>query len=479
MKKITDFFLQNHLWRNLIAIFLLFIILKGTIWIFTVSIFTPSDETTHFFYTHYSVTEKMIPRFDSNVVEKIAKNSYDIKKVHSYLEIENTALSISHLNFNRSITEKSQILSDEKFINNLVIHPTWSFNYPPFYYLIESIPYAAGKIIHLDIVSIVYLMRIFSFLFFLVTVIFSYRIALLIDGDKKFAFVVAAIIALMPSVSMNFSSINNDAAIIAFGHIAFYYLLKIIYSARVSFADATKGILAIAAALLAKPQSIILIPLLLGVYFFSIQKDKKAFKRNIGILCGGLLFAGIFIYFFTFSMIASYFNSIIKTIPQISFADFKIAFTYDVLRRIILSFDFWLKVHTFSDFFPHFISILLGIFNALGVFGIILHFYIQMKKKNYHKGLIFCLASLASLDILYTLIQYYESIAHKVYDSLSFGRYYFLLLCPIIILFVWGIRHITTFFKIPNKVIYTGLLLFFSFLSSYSLLNIAIQYTYL
>lgn len=479
MKKIVDFFSPNHSWRHLIAIFLIFITIKGTIWIFTIAVFTPSDETTHFFYTHYIVTEKTIPRFDNNASEKFNKNSYEIKKVHSDLEIENTALSMSHRNFNQSIDEEKKILSNEEFINNLIIHPTWSFNYPPLYYLLESMPYAVGKIMQFDVTSIVYLMRIFSFLFFLITVIFSYRIALLIDGDKKFAFVVAAIISLMPSVSMAFASINNDAAIIAFGHIAFYYLLKTIYTAKIPFATATKGILALTAALAAKPQSIIFIPLLVGAYFFTIRMNKKTLKRNIGMLCAGLILVGIFIYFFTFSIIESYFNNFIITFSQMTFADFKIAFIYDIFRRIVLFFDFWLKVHTFSNFFPQFVSVLLGILIILAVFGAILSFYAQIKKKKYNKGLLFCLISFIALDTLYTLIHYYESIAHNVYDQLSFGRYYFLFLCPIIILFVWGIRHISMLIKIPHKIIYIGLFLFFAFLSGYSLLNIAAQFTYL
>lgn len=479
MKKIADSFSPNYSWRRLIAIFLIFIIIKGIIWIFTIAVFTPSDETTHFSYTHYIATEKTIPRLDGNVAEKFNKNSFEIKKVHSDLEIENTALSTSHRNFNQSIGEEKKILSDEEFINNLVIHPTWSFNYPPLYYLLELMPYAVGKIMQFDITSIVYLMRIFSFLFFLITLTFSYRIALLIDGDKKFAFIVTAIISLMPSVSMAFASINNDAAVIAFGHIAFYYLLKTLYVTKVLFATAAKGILALTAALAAKPQAIIFIPLLTGVYFFVIQKGKKAFKRNIGMLCAGLIFVGIFIYFFTFSMIESYFNNLIRTFSQMTFANFKIAFIYDIFRRIVLFFDFWLKVHTFNNFFPQFISVLLGTFSVIAIFGALLSFYAQINKKRYNKGLLFCLISFIALDILYTLIHYYESIAHNVYDQLNFGRYYFLFLCPIIIIFVWGIRHISMLIKIPQKVIYIGLFLFFAFLNSYALLNIAIQYTYL
>lgn len=477
--KIKNFF-KNY--DKIIIFFLLFVLLKGIVWSIGIAPFTLSDEVTHFTYVHYLAEHKELPRTESTFT-KLEASSVELRKTLRAIEIDKMPLSESHLDFIKTKRDGNDIdpISFHDYLNNPNLRANWSFGYPPAYYIFSSIFYSIGNNLNFDIISIAYFIRFLSVFFLIITLIFSYKIALIIGQDRSFAIVVCSIITLMVSVSAAFSSINNDVALIAFSHIVIYLIFRIFYSSWQTANRLMPFLLtALSAAILSKPQAFVFIPLAAGVYIYNILKNKKS---------KAYILAGVSLAFFAILtavylvLPANFFPAFFQFKSISGSAGLITIIENDILRRFGLVFDFFLQLGPFSFNYPAWIFGILGTLVLMSGLGIILFFYDHLKNKKRNKDgttiLSLSIVTVGMLEILFTFLYYREAILNGVYDFPGQGRYYFIVLAPLIAVFVYGLRHIFELIKLPRRFLYYALILFFAFLNSYSFINVVLQYTYL
>lgn len=478
--KIDNIFKSKN---GILLFFLFFIFVNGIVWSLSVSLFTLSDEVTHFTYIHYIAEYKELPRSE-DALAKLEASSVELRNILKKLEIDKTPLSAAHMDFagTASDIKSESVIPFDEFLNNPNLRANWSFNYPPLYYSFASIIYAFGKAFNFDIISIAYLIRFSSIFFLIITLVFSYKIALIASKDDLFAITVCAIIGLLTSVNTVFSSINNDVALIAFSHIAFYYILKIFNSGnRLSGLSILAASLGVLAAMLSKPQAIIFIPLLAGAIIYSEFKGKKIKRGTIlsFLISGTALLTAIFFVF------PSGFINFLK-IPFKSIngsGEIVLTLINDAVRRFNLMFDFFTQLGIYGSDYPIWIFSILGVLILFSIAGIALFFYKKFKYKSIDTAQLYSIlavmAPIIILEILYTFLYYREAIINEVYDFPGQGRYYFLVLAPLIIVFLFGLRHMLDLIKLPLKAMYFFLILFFAFLNCYFLLNIVLKHSYL
>ena len=247
--------------NKLYILFFFFILIKGLIWTWSIPPFFVSDELPHFAYTQYLVEEKAIPKNSGELLPLVTTMSEELDKASALLQERHLIRSFSHMKFseqNEPIPAKFDSYSRR---TEKVNYKNSAAIYSPLYYGFEAIPYMLGY--NLDILSRLYLTRMFSLIFLFITLIFIYKIALLISEQRLFALTAVAIVSLMPSInSSSFGGINNDAALIAFSQILFYLLLKALKNVNSTIMAPISIGAVLGLTLLAKPQGVIFIPII-------------------------------------------------------------------------------------------------------------------------------------------------------------------------------------------------------------------------
>ncbi len=468
---------------KILFIFFFFIFIKGILWTWVIPPFMVPDESAHFAYTQYLVEEKQIPH---NTVQPSVWNrsqSEELKQALELTENQDVILTTQHQSYYKvskdltpSILTADRNTPHEQYHNSAAV-------YSPLYYVIESIPYLAGY--DLNIFHRLYLMRAFSLVFLFITTIFAYKISFLVTKDKSFALVIAAIANLMPSVNAtSFAGVNNDAILIALSHALFFYLLLVLFN-KMHITKKTlfgMGIL-LGFTLLTKTQAIIFLPITFGTYiYWGVQQHtiRRSFVYGI-LVCGiALLIATPFMIPQLFSHLTD--TQITATETAISASTLHLAVFQDIFRRLNISMNFWTQVAFFDTLYPLWISATLLLFMLLALWGVLLWLISKKSGNNAHLllSLIFFFCSFVVLEIFYSALYYNSALKYQHFDFPGQGRYYFMLLAPILILFLFGLRYwLKTLFKVNEKLLYAVLIIFFSFLHNYALINIALQYHYL
>lgn len=506
--------------NKIYILFFLFILVKGLIWTWAIPPFLAPDELPHFAYTQYLVEEKKIPKNTGKITPLTTTKSEELKEAAELLQINAlTSLSSMHMVFlatSQNIPLEFQTyarnVSPKNYKNSAAI-------YSPLYYAYGAVPYIIGK--NLDVFHRLYLMRLFSLTFLFLTIVFAYKIAFLIMQDRLFAFTVATIITLMPSVNAtSFAGINNDAALIAFAHILFYHILKVWRDCDISYKNAAWLAIFFSLTLLSKPQGAIFFPLIVLAYTHKWIINKNTKKTILSLLIIVIIAGSVALPFYLRSFI-HYNESLIQNIKhidprQISPAkNILTSVLMDAERRFFLIITFWTQLQFFTLYYSNYIhvSILFLIAFAVAGYGPYFNKAIRIVKKitmynsffskrrkqnrsipsgranrdfdilkllNHRLFPIFlCICVFLILDLFYTLLYYRNALSLQNYNFPTQGRYYFVIIGPIIILFLLGIERFFSRFKIAKKNVYAGLIIFFIFLHNYALFNIAIQYNYL
>lgn len=472
--------------NKIFILFLFFVLVKGLIWTWSIPPFLAPDELPHFAYTQYLVEEKEIPKNTGKIAPLVTTMSEELEMAAKLTQERHLSISFSHMIYPddyepvpNEFNNYSRTVNRENYKNSAAI-------YSPFYYAMEAIPYIMGY--KLDFFSRFYLMRMFSLIFLFITLIYSYKAALLVSGEKIFAITAAIIVSLMPSInSSSFGGINNDAALIAFSQILIYWMLKTINNPDAKTISNIGGGVLLGLTLLTKPQAIIFIPLVAGVILYKGIKKKMLRQAIIAlfiILLIALAIAAPFYidpitYFFSnfggTAVQASDIFSIDNIIPAIGF---------DIVGRFSLLFEFWFQAQLFTRFYPFYFNSLILALELGAIIGLIYmtkDYYnkISIANKKFYACIILCVAAFLVLEIFFTAIYYKEALTKQYYGFGGQGRYYFPVIGPIIILFLAGLRRFSFRLKIPVNALYASLILFFLVLHNYALFNIILQYNYL
>lgn len=477
---------MNNMNKRLIILLGLFILTKGMIWTWSIPPFLAPDELPHFAYTQYLVEEKEVPKNTGTISPLTTSMSEELEMASKLMQDRHMSISFSHMVYPddyKSIPNEfnnySRMVNKENYKNSAAI-------YSPFYYAIEAIPYVLGY--KLDFFSRFYLMRMFSLIFLFVTLIYSYKAALLISGEKIFATTTVIIISLMPSInSSSFGGINNDAALIAFSHILFYWLLKTLNNNNWRIIAYIGGGTLMGLTLLTKPQAVIFIPLVIGTILYKGIRENKIIKSlvflsvtiSIALAIAASFYINLITYFFK-----NLSGSSGHTMSVLSLNNLIPAIGHDVMGSLSLLFEFWLQVQTFTKLYPlYFYSLILALElgSIIGLFYIISDYFKKTKtnNKNFYAYLLLCAAAFLVLNLFLKIIYYKAALASQYYGFGEQGRYYFPVVEPIIILLIAGLRRFFLRFKVPINLLYTSLILFFLILHNYALINIILRYNYI
>lgn len=464
--------------NRIYILFLAFALIKGIVWILIIPPFLFPDEPAHFAYTQYIVEEKKLPKNDGKLSPHLLSKSEELEKAINLIKNDYDIWSIDPVNLKIGANQNipvdfrsySRRVNAENYKNAAAV-------YPPIYYAFEVIPYVIGY--NLDIFHRVYLMRFFSLIFLLITLIFAYKISFFISNDKVFSFTVAAVISLIPSLNIiSFGTINNDAALIALGQIIFYYLAKFFHSRNAAMKEIIKGGVLLGAALLTKTQAVIFIPLTIGVFIYNGVKNKKMRHNLIGLILLFLIAGIVALPFLAPPLLAYFTGSSEEILSSLQNDNLKteqnalILLANDIVRRIAVFNTFWAEfLHTFASF-RLYMEIAAGLLSIFAFLGLTLAF-VKFKGKDLNHWLLFCLLSILPLEFLYTLLYYKNALINNYYQFPGQGRYYYILITPIIILFVFGLKEFSSLLKIPPRFVYAGLLFFFLLFHNLALINLA------
>ncbi|TAN57976.1 DUF2142 domain-containing protein [Patescibacteria group bacterium] len=472
--------------KKIFLIFAIFTVIKGLLWIWSIPPFLAPDELPHFAYTQYLVEEKAIPKNTGKIMPLVTSMSEELEMASKLMQDRHLSISFSHMIFPEKyepipneFSNYSRTVNKENYKNSAAI-------YSPFYYAIEAIPYILGY--NLDFFSRFYLMRIFSLIFLFVTLIYSYKAALLVSGEKIFAITAAIIVSLMPSInSSSFGGINNDAALIALSQILIYWTLKTINNPNAKIVTTIGGGVLLGMTLLTKPQAIIFIPFVAGILLYKGFKEKMI-RRALIALFVILLIALTIAAPFYIDPITYLLNDLgggsNQALNIFSLDNISAAIGSDITGRLSMLFEFWLQTQLFANLYPFYVLSLILALELAAIIGLAYIAKDYLKKitapsKNFYVYLMICIAAFFMLDIFLKLLYYKGALTNQYYGFGGQGRYYFPIIGPIIILFLAGLRRFSFRLKIPVNAIYASLILFFLILHNYALFNIILQSNYI
>ncbi|GEM_PF-3056633 len=203
--------------RHHLAIILIAVFLKQLVLVWIVPPWQVPDEPAHFQYVQTIVEQGVWPIFTTGwtTYSRELIDSYNVmsKKYHGRVEI-----------FNRTITYATPANISRRWAAATTPHNVAALYGPP-YYLYEAIPYLAFA--QADIDTRLYAMRAWSSLLFLALVWVAYRIGRLVRSGAGFAAVLAILIGFQPMVSYISVGINNDTLVYLLGGLLFGALVAV------------------------------------------------------------------------------------------------------------------------------------------------------------------------------------------------------------------------------------------------------------
>ncbi|MFQ5454998.1 MAG: glycosyltransferase family 39 protein [Nitrospirota bacterium] len=209
--------------RPLIILSIIFII-KGILWTIAVPLWQSPDEFGHFGYIQYVGERGKLPILGKTMISKEVVSSF------AYLDTARIMFNPDQkqrLQKNRYIGEfedeiaglKNVRREDSDILNYMAMHP-------PLYYFILSIIYRMFR--SFDLISLAFLLRLFSIITGAVTVIISYHITKEIFPDESSSFLLLTplIISFHPQFTFISSVISNDNLVILLFSLYILFIIR-------------------------------------------------------------------------------------------------------------------------------------------------------------------------------------------------------------------------------------------------------------
>ncbi len=336
--------------KNQLIFFFTFF-LTGLIWLILVPIWHFPDEQSHFGQVAFiaekgrnpkgnelDLTEEIYAseKFLGTARDNLGNNRFTF---HPEYRIEYTDTLVGK--YEASVAALSKTEAKNTFVHQEAAR------YPELYYIPASIIY---KLFYTqDLFTRVSAVRFWSLFLFLINVFITYRIGILLNPkDPLFAQVLTTLVGFQPMMVFSNVGVNSDALGNMLFTLFIFLCLRLIKSG-ISRRDLFWVLLTCISAIYAKPQFIIVIPILALVLLFIILQDteKKKKLRYLAVL--GFALAGVLmtLYYFRIGGVVL----IDWFIAKFNFASF-IKFTLE-----------YTLPHTFSEVFPWY----WGIYDWLGV----------------------------------------------------------------------------------------------------------------
>ncbi len=432
-------------------IFIIFtIFISLLIWWISLPVFQSFDEPAHFAQIqHIAETNQYDMNNTISNEQFLLENFLKFNIFNANVNSQYHFISKNY-NIRKYIFDKK---SNTKINRNTFTHVAIVENYPPLYYYISAVVYKITK--QKSIFFSIEAIRFISIFFFLITLIFSYKIALLIfPEDIWIQYCTVIFIGFLPMLSQLSVSINPDNLLITLFTLFTYYSLKLLRSS--GFSQKTNIVLVIILLLgfMTKQSAYILcIP-----YLFLIGyklKNKKLSLRYKQILILGFFFL-ILIFFFLkgFTLIFDYISGTFNSWKYFSPLDYIYKYSTNYFFNGYVFQSFWGAFGWGFFKFPQQYYDILYLFLSTSIIGIIIYYYnlTYITKKN--RKLLYTINYLIILSLTYSLfLVYLDFISIKNTGTFFIqGHYFFEIITANTILFLFGIGEFFKRFKLKNTI---------------------------
>lgn len=435
--------------------------LNGLSWIVLIPIWQYPDEQAHFAQVQDIAELGKVPNgnntsYEIALSEEILKTERDEKGNNSFTY--HPEYKIDYVNNQIGLREEEIIKLPKSAVTDFVkIEATTN---PPLYYIIGAIFY---KIVDPgSLMTRVYMVRIFSLLLFIATLIISYKIGeLVFQKSKVLPLVLTGLIAFMPMFVFTSTGVLPDSLTNLLFTAYFYFLLKILIGQLQKKYIYLLGIIFILV-VFTRQHFLILVPITMLVFLYKAHKDKKLVVFTLSGVAV-LLFINFIEQYTTRYPIISYFR-----IPDRSNIDIGVINLKTFTAHII-----WTLEHTYTEILPWYwgvykwLSLTLPpifyqVINRLLVVlivGIFVYFFKFVKNRLLQQEALvvtFCLMSLIAYFTFFLVWDYFFQINNGYSFGIQ-GRYFFPLVVPTFVLLVVGAREMAMLF---NKYVRVNVLLY-------------------
>lgn len=272
--------------NRLISILFFITIIKGLILIFLIPPFQTPDEPNHYDYAVYLSKINIRDYLGGALTISEAREekivTQEVKHLLSQAQFEDIPFHYDEkakiglfdfIEANRSYSplDASSSLAEEQILGKC-------YNYPPLYYLYESLWLRVADIFHINIVVKFLLARFFTFLLFLAALLFAYNALKIIDFSQYTSVIIFTLISLQPQLSMLSISVQPDILALLLITAGFYFALKFVNDFKIKdfyLFHLNAGLL-----LLVKIHFFIsFYPVMIGLIFYVLFLNKKLNKR--------------------------------------------------------------------------------------------------------------------------------------------------------------------------------------------------------
>lgn len=255
-----------------LALLLLVVAVVGVTWALIVPPWQAPDEDVHFAYTQTLVERQELPGKGPNAVSNQQRLSMNYLNTDAVVLIPGATQDWSERSAQAFRDDAKDAPNDDGG------SPNAASGYPPAYYLYEAVPYALAS--GSDVVTRLYVMRLFSVVWLLVTTTAAWLLAGELFGrNRLLQLVTAATIGLWPMLAFMSSAINPDSMLIALWTLSTWLGVSILRRG-VSAPRAIALCLCVGLALVTKATALALIPPALFALGVGVWRIRRTVTRR-------------------------------------------------------------------------------------------------------------------------------------------------------------------------------------------------------
>jgi len=417
--------------KKLKVLFFIFVFIQGFFYLFLIPPWQSPDECRHFGYgILVDKDKKMKPNLDKKLVESM-------DAFHAW---EYQSLARPHPLPNR--------LSAVPFYGISIARVS---RQAPLYYLLNS--FIIKKLKINGILNQFYVVRSISFLFYILSVYFTYLSArILFKDDFLYCLATVSFVAFLPQFLIISTSVNSVNLAVLLETIFIYLMILSIHKGK-NLLIVLFGPIVIALGFFNHQAALFMIPpflVLLLIYFINSMKNKREFLK----ICIILLI--IVLIFLALYLVANHlFPSLSKNVaressikPRIAEINLFIKYLSNTSSLSVFLDGFFMSFWYFSGwmrfgYLPDIYSVL-KLISFLSFLGLFKYLFFTLSRKNYKTSVdlsSFLILIAAGLPLLL------GTIIFKFPNAITTqGRYIFPAICALAILFVLGLKEI-----VPKK----------------------------